>query len=208
MQFDDDKICKTFKVPAEAIGNIDGQHKGNTGKKFELLVNGALVSFLNTENAVAADYLSFLDGAVEAMLRDTESLEKEANMSGKTINHPNFGTFGALPISDENELPKMLCLAVNGQLSEQETNVQIAKNASGRPVALRLDGDIFFSLKQLCKVTLKKLPERSDGVKAAELTFSNGECLVIGATPGVLFSAIGWATSRSNYQEFWNIPEL
>ncbi|CAH4002196.1 hypothetical protein AB6V67_11650 [Serratia marcescens] len=208
MQFDNDKICKTFKVPAEVIDTIDDQHESRAGKTFTFLVNNAPLGFLKAKNAVAADYLSFLDGAVKAMLCDTESLEKEANMSGKTIKHANFKTFGALPIRKENEQPKMLCLAVNGQLSVQDSYVQIAKNSAGEPVALRLDGDIFFSLKQLCKVTLKKLPERSDGVKAAELTFSNGECLVIGTTPGVLFSAIGWATSRSNYQEFWNIPEL
>lgn len=58
MQFDDDKICKTFKVPAEVIGTIDEQQKSNSGKKFELLVNGAPVSFLNTENAIALPIIS------------------------------------------------------------------------------------------------------------------------------------------------------
>lgn len=104
MQFDDDKICKTFKVPAEAIGTIDGQHKGNAGKKFELLVNGAPVSFLNTENAVAADYLFFLDGVIRAVLNDRDSLEREANKSGRTINGHSFTGIGSVDIpqvSDE-----------------------------------------------------------------------------------------------------------
>ncbi|EMX8400590.1 hypothetical protein AAHR76_001353 [Yersinia enterocolitica] len=52
----------------------------------------------NTKSAVAADYLSFIDSVTKALLNDLEQLEKEANMSGKTIKHANFKTFGSLPI--------------------------------------------------------------------------------------------------------------
>lgn len=94
MQFDDDKICKTFKVPAEVIGTIDEQRKSNAGKKFELLVNGAPVSFLNTENAIAADYLYFLDGVLRGVINDRDSLERDANKSGRTINGHGFSGIG------------------------------------------------------------------------------------------------------------------
>lgn len=100
MQFDDDKICKTFKVPAGAIGTIDGQQKGHAGKKFELLVNGAPVSFLNTQNAVAADYLFFLDGVIKAVINDRDSLEREANKSGRTINGHGFSGIGSISIPE------------------------------------------------------------------------------------------------------------
>lgn len=103
MQFDNDKICKTFKVSAEEIGTIDGQHESRAGKTFEFLVNGAPLVLLKTKNAVAADYISFMDGVLKAMLNDTESLEKEANMSGKTIKHANFEAFGALPITETKD---------------------------------------------------------------------------------------------------------
>jgi len=100
MQFDDDKICKTFKVPAEVVSNIDGQQHSNAGKKFELLVNGAPVSFLNTRNAVAADYLFFLDGVIRAVMNDRDSLEREANKSGRTINGHGFSGIGSVSIPE------------------------------------------------------------------------------------------------------------
>ncbi|WP_367671857.1 hypothetical protein [Serratia symbiotica] len=98
MQFDDDKICKTFKVPTEVIGTIDEQQKSNAGKKFELLVNGALVSFLNTENASAVDYLYFLDSVLRAVMNDRDNLEREANKSGRTINGHGFSGIGSVSI--------------------------------------------------------------------------------------------------------------
>ncbi|WP_261372083.1 hypothetical protein [Yersinia bercovieri] len=74
------------------------------GTGFELLVNGALLVSFNTHNAVAADYIGFIDATTKALLNDSERLEKEANMSGKTIKHANFKTFGSLPIADPKGL--------------------------------------------------------------------------------------------------------
>lgn len=90
MQFDNDKICKTFKVPAEVIDTIDDQHESRAGKTFTFLVNNAPLGFLKAKNAVAADYLSFLDGAVKAMLCDTESLEKKRICQEKPLNMPTL----------------------------------------------------------------------------------------------------------------------
>lgn len=74
------------------------------GTSFELLVNGALLTSFNTHNAVAADYIGFIDATTKALLNDSERLEKEANMSGKTIKHASFKTFGSLPIADPKGL--------------------------------------------------------------------------------------------------------
>ncbi|AUX72456.1 hypothetical protein [Erwinia pyrifoliae] len=73
------------------------------GRKVEILVNGALLAFINTENAVAADYLNFL-GAANNAVSHTASLEAEANRSGKTIRHAGFVTFGSKPIIDPKAL--------------------------------------------------------------------------------------------------------
>ncbi|EPF5076752.1 hypothetical protein ACSSUQ_001526 [Yersinia enterocolitica] len=75
-----------------------------TGKEYVLTVNGAVLMLFNTQNAVVADYLNFIDGVTKALLNDSERLEKEANMSGKTIKHANFKTFGSLPIADPKGL--------------------------------------------------------------------------------------------------------
>ncbi len=74
------------------------------GKTFTLMVNGAILLGFNTKNAVAADYLSFIDGVTTALLNDTEQLEKEANMSEKTIKHAKFETLGSLPITATKDL--------------------------------------------------------------------------------------------------------
>lgn len=74
-----------------------------TGKEYVLTVNGAVLMFFNTQNAVAADYLSFIDGVTKALLNDSGQLEKEANMSGKTIKHANFETFGSLDITNPKD---------------------------------------------------------------------------------------------------------
>lgn len=71
---------------------------GAKGRKVEILVNGALLASINTENAVAADYLNFLAAANNA-ISHTESLEAEANCSGKTIKHAGFATFGSKKIT-------------------------------------------------------------------------------------------------------------
>lgn len=70
------------------------------GRKVEIRVNGALLAFINTENAVAADYLNFLV-AVNNAISHPESLEAEANRSGKTIRHAGFASFGSKLIDDE-----------------------------------------------------------------------------------------------------------
>ncbi|CAI1638376.1 hypothetical protein [Serratia proteamaculans] len=73
------------------------------GRKVEVMVNGATVAVIDTRTAVAADYLIAMKAFTQA-LTHTESLEAEANASGKTIKHPNFETFGALPITETKDL--------------------------------------------------------------------------------------------------------
>nr|WP_314591634.1 hypothetical protein [uncultured Serratia sp.] len=73
------------------------------GRKVEVMVNGATVAVIDTRTAVAADYLIAIKAFTQA-LTHTESLEVEANASGKTIKHPNFETFGALPITETKDL--------------------------------------------------------------------------------------------------------
>ncbi|MDU7483142.1 MAG: hypothetical protein E7K90_17365 [Hafnia alvei] len=74
------------------------------GRVIEVHIDGAIVSVIKTETAVAADYLSFIDSITKALLNDSEGLEKEANMSGRTIKHACFGTFGSLSIKDSKGL--------------------------------------------------------------------------------------------------------
>lgn len=66
------------------------------GRVIEVHIDGAIVSAIKTETAVAADYLSFIDSLTKALLNDSEGLEKEANMSGRTIKYANFVTFGSI----------------------------------------------------------------------------------------------------------------
>ena len=73
--------------------------KKEPGRTIEVRVNGALLAALKTETSVAADYISFIDVVVKALM-DMEALEAEANASGKTIMHSGFSTFGSVPISD------------------------------------------------------------------------------------------------------------
>lgn len=76
--------------------------KKEPGRTIEVRVNGALLAALKTETSVAADYISFMDVVVKALM-DKEALEAEANASGKTIVHPGFATFGSAPISDSTD---------------------------------------------------------------------------------------------------------
>ncbi|MFV0568505.1 MAG: hypothetical protein ACK5NJ_07940 [Citrobacter portucalensis] len=68
-----------------------------------LLVNGQPLASINTGKAVAADYLNFLQAVTKALMC-TESLEREANATGKTLKHTNRETFGAIPITDSKDL--------------------------------------------------------------------------------------------------------
>jgi len=68
-------------------------------KNITILVNGAILANIDTGNAVAADYIVFMQAVIESLMH-VESLEREANASGKTIRHPNFGSFGSLPVKD------------------------------------------------------------------------------------------------------------
>ncbi len=67
--------------------------------KIELMVNGALHMLINTENAVAADYLSFISCVTDVLLCDRAALEVEANKSGRTINGHKFSGIGSVDIS-------------------------------------------------------------------------------------------------------------
>ncbi|CNF01715.1 hypothetical protein [Yersinia mollaretii] len=96
-------------VSGEITVRFDNAPSGITspkqsGKRFALTVNGAVLMCFDTNNAVAADYIGFIDATTKALLNDSERLEKEANMSGKTIKHANFKTFGSLPIADPKGL--------------------------------------------------------------------------------------------------------
>ncbi|WP_235898786.1 hypothetical protein [Yersinia alsatica] len=95
------EITVRFDNAPEGIGSGPAIAHGTS---FELLVNGTLLVSFNTHNAVAADYIGFIDATTKALLNDSERLEKEANMSGKTIKHANFKTFGSLPIADPKGL--------------------------------------------------------------------------------------------------------
>ncbi|MCX9055181.1 hypothetical protein NLN90_03825 [Citrobacter portucalensis] len=72
--------------------------KKETGRTIEVQVNGAPLALLNTKTAVAADYLLFLEGVIKALLSDRESLEREANKSGRTINGYGFSFIGSVNI--------------------------------------------------------------------------------------------------------------
>ena len=68
-----------------------------TGNRIELFVNGVLTQTLFTESAVAADYLLFMGGVIEALEKDKTSLEAEANKSGRTL-ATGFGGIGSAPL--------------------------------------------------------------------------------------------------------------
>ncbi|QFH71183.1 hypothetical protein FR762_16300 [Enterobacter sp. E76] len=97
MQFDKDEVCKTFSVPCETLSTIETVQKVNGGNRVELFVNGVLTQTLSTESAVAADYLMFMGGVVEAMEKDQTSLESEANKSGRTL-ATGFRGIGSVPL--------------------------------------------------------------------------------------------------------------
>ncbi|WP_374448165.1 hypothetical protein [Providencia sp.] len=66
-----------------------------TGNIIELKINGATVCYLRTDGAVAADYLSFIAKTTEVLMLDRNSLEQEANVFGKTIQH-GYSAFSAI----------------------------------------------------------------------------------------------------------------
>ncbi|EQB98571.1 hypothetical protein, partial [Photorhabdus temperata] len=70
-------------------------NNNNNGKIIELRVNGAPLCYLNTKSAISIDYLFFLKSVVETLSLDRTSLEHEANLVGKTINH-NHAAFAAI----------------------------------------------------------------------------------------------------------------
>lgn len=66
-----------------------------TENVIELRLNGVPLCYMNTCDAVSADYLAFIDAVVNALSLDKTSLQHEANLKGKTINH-QFTAFGAI----------------------------------------------------------------------------------------------------------------
>src|SRR5476649_2047349 len=97
MQIGSDDVCKVFQVPADAVSSIDVQP--TKGRKVTIMVNGATVAAIDTSTAVAADYLIAVKAFTTALMH-TESLEVEANASGRTIDHTDLEIFGSLPIKD------------------------------------------------------------------------------------------------------------
>ncbi len=49
------------------------------------------ILFLQTDHAVASDYLAFVGGAIELLRKERGDLEREANANGRTITHPYEG---------------------------------------------------------------------------------------------------------------------
>ncbi|MET5290200.1 hypothetical protein WH835_11420 [Raoultella planticola] len=68
-------------------------------RNLSILVDGALLASIDTSKAVAADYISFIQAVTQA-LTHTESLEREANASGKTIKHAGFSSLGSVAITE------------------------------------------------------------------------------------------------------------
>ncbi|ABU76269.1 hypothetical protein ACW2AV_001049 [Cronobacter sakazakii] len=97
MQFDKEKVFKTFNLPREEFSALEAGPNAHAGNRIELFVNGALTQTLNTESAVTADYLMFMGGVVEAMEKDKTSLESEANKSGRTL-ATGFRGIGSVPL--------------------------------------------------------------------------------------------------------------
>jgi hypothetical protein len=79
-------------------------------RNLSILVDGSLLASIDTK-AVAADYISFMQYTESLM--HTESLEREANASGKTIKHDSFSTFGAIRL----QRPKVFDETVNTDCS-------------------------------------------------------------------------------------------
>lgn len=75
----------------------DGVVMSSSANRIELLVNGVLKQTLFTESAVAADYLLFMGGVIEALEKDKASLEAEANKCGRTM-ATGFRGIGSAPL--------------------------------------------------------------------------------------------------------------
>ena len=69
----------------------------------EIRVNGALLVSIDTSKAVAADYICFMQAVSESLMH-IESLEREANASGKTIKHACCRSLGAIQITETKGL--------------------------------------------------------------------------------------------------------
>lgn len=69
------------------------------GRNVTVTVNGSVLASIDTYKAVAADYISFIQAVTQA-LTHTESLEREANASGKTIKHAGFSSLGSVAITE------------------------------------------------------------------------------------------------------------
>ncbi|WP_336797601.1 hypothetical protein [Erwinia aphidicola] len=76
---------------------------GLMGKCVGLTVNGDLVQILNTDGAVAADYLSFIDGVVSTLQKSKEELETEANQSGRTLHGHTYSGVGSVSIPEVSD---------------------------------------------------------------------------------------------------------
>lgn len=73
-----------------------GVSMSSNGRLIEIRVNGAILTALRTESAVAADYIGFMDAAVRALI-DQKELEAEANKCGRTI-ATGFRGMGSFPL--------------------------------------------------------------------------------------------------------------
>jgi hypothetical protein len=75
-----------------------------------------LHSGLNTDVAVAADYIAFIGGLTELLAFNTDDLEREANASGRTIDHPLIGGVGSIEHREDDVLAKVRQSLKPGQL--------------------------------------------------------------------------------------------
>ena len=53
------------------------------------------ILFINTESAIAGDYIDFINDIIQLLKEDISSLEKEANANNRTINH-HFKGIGSI----------------------------------------------------------------------------------------------------------------
>lgn len=79
------------------MGTIIKKQAVTNGRTVTIMVNGAILAGIDTSTAVAADFISFMQTVTDALMHK-ESLEREANASGRTINHPHYCSLGSLPI--------------------------------------------------------------------------------------------------------------
>ncbi|WP_232553744.1 hypothetical protein [Klebsiella pneumoniae] len=92
-------VLSVLLIHQQRIGRTRVDVMKKQGRIVTVSVNGSVLDSIDTYKAVAADYISFIQAVTQA-LTHTESLEREANASGKTIKHAGFGSLGSVDITE------------------------------------------------------------------------------------------------------------